>query len=200
MDNRTDQFVRKFKNAQSLLESGSIHEIVSIKYRDNCVNNFEYVHFIDHHLQNELGLEINPVNGDFWGKAWIVSGPLKNKIILVEHETGLEILYIAGSIASLIALIPVINSGWKSFRNRGGRGGLFRPDREGIEVRRINAKNVIIEQPIQNIEFFLLNASLEENAVLPDRVRPLEKEVAAMKKVIKSKSKSKPHAQKKIKK
>jgi len=200
MDNRTDSFVRKFKNAQSLLETKSIHEIVSLKYRENCVNNSEYVHFIDHHLRNELGLEINPINGDFWGKAWIVSGPLKNKIILVEHETGLEILYVAGSIASLIALIPVINSGWKWFRNGRSRAGLFRPDREGMEVRRINAKNTIIEQPIQNIEIFLLNASLEENAVLHDRVRLLEKEVAAMKKSMQPKSKIKRPAQKKIKK
>jgi hypothetical protein len=200
MDNRTNQFVRKFKNAQTLLEPGSIHEIISLKYRENCVNNSEYVHFIDHYLRNEVGLEIKPANGDFWGKAWIVSGPRKNKIILVEHETGLEILYVAGSIASLIALIPVINSGWKWFRNSRGRAGLFRPDREEIEVRRINAKNAIIEQPIQNIEVFLFNAGLEENAVLYDRVRLLEKEVAALKKNMQPKSKIKRQTQKKIRK
>jgi hypothetical protein len=200
MDNRTASFLRKFKNAQSLLESESIHEIVSLKYRENCVNNSEYVHFIDHYLRNELGLEINPVNGDFWGKAWIVSDPLENKVILVEHETGLEILYVAGSIASLIALIPVINSGWKRFRNKRGRAELFRPDREEMEVRRINAKNAIIEQPIQDIEVFLLNAGLEENAVLHDRVRLLEKEVATLKKAMQPKSNTKRQAQKKIKK
>lgn len=31
---------------------------------------------------------------------------------MVEHETGLEILYIAGSIASLIGLIPVVFQAW----------------------------------------------------------------------------------------
>lgn len=197
MDNRTDQFLRKYKNAQSLLKASSVHEIVSLKYREQCVNNSEYVHFIDHHLRNELGLEINPVNGDFWGKAWIVAGPLKSKIILVEHETGLEILYVAGSIASLIALIPVINSGWKWFRNNRGHASFFRPGCEELEVRRINEKNAIIEQPIQSIEVFLLNAGLEENAVLHNRVRLLEKEIAALKKAIKPKIKTKPRAQKK---
>jgi hypothetical protein len=200
MDNRTDSFVRKFKNAQLLLKAGSIHEIVSLKYRESCVNNSEYVHFIDHHLRNELGLEIRPVNGDFWGKAWIIAGPNRSKIILVEHETGLEILYVAGSIASLIALIPVINAGWKWFRNNRGHAGSFRSGREEMEVRRINAKNAIVEQPIQNIEVFLLSASLEENAVLHDRVRLLEKEVAAMKKAIKPKSKTNPLAKEKTKK
>jgi len=33
-------------------------------------------------------------------------------LILVEHETGLEILCIAGSIASLIGLVPLVLQGW----------------------------------------------------------------------------------------
>lgn len=184
MDSRTEPFLRKFNNAQSLLDARSIHDIVSLKYREHCVNNSEYVYFIDHHLRNQEGLEINPVSGDFWGKAWVVSDSHKNKIILVEHETGLEILYVAGSVASLIALIPVISIGWKWFRNMRGRTSFSHPDREGVELRRISTKNIIVEQQIQNIEVFLLNASLEENSALHDKVKLLEKEVSALKKAI----------------
>ncbi len=199
MDSRTEPFLRKFSNAQSLLDARSIQDIVSLKYRESCVNNSDYVHFIDRHLKNEEGLEINPMSGDFWGKAWVVSDSHKNKIILVEHETGLEILYVAGSVASLIALIPVINSGWKWFRNMRGRASFSRPDREGVELRRISTKNTIVEQQIQNIEVFLLNASLEENIALHDKVKLLEKEVAALKKAIQPK-KTKSAVQKKTKK
>jgi hypothetical protein len=41
----------------------------------------------------------------------------------VEHETGLEILYIAGSIASLLGLIPLVLQGWAAIRGRFPRRG-----------------------------------------------------------------------------
>jgi hypothetical protein len=200
MDNRTEPFLRKFKNAQELLKAKSVQNIVSLKYRENCVNNSEYAHFIDEYLRNDVGLDVNPAGSDFWGNAWVISNSAKNKIILVEHETGLEILYVAGSIASLVALIPVINSGWKWFRNMRGRGSFSRPDREAVELRRISTKNTIIEQQIQNIEVFLLSAGLEENIALHNKVKLLEKEIAVLKKSLQPKIKTKSAVQKKTKK
>ena len=198
MDHRTDSFVRKFKSAQLLLASGSIQDIVSLKYRDNCVNNSEYAHFIEDYLKHSLGLDVKPASGDFWGKAWLVSDTHGNKILLVEHETGLEILYIAGSIASLIALIPLVSSGWNWFRDGGFHARYHRPDRQAIEVRRLNTENTVIEQQVQSMEVFVLNAGLEESVALRERVRLLEEEVADLKQVKRLKNKPvHPHAQKK---
>jgi len=198
MDHRTDSFVRKFKSAQLLLASGSIQDIVSLKYRDNCVNDSEYAHFIEDYLKRSLGLDVKPASGDFWGKAWVVSDNQGNKILLVEHETGLEILYIAGAIASLIALIPLVSSGWNWFRDGGFHTRFHRPDRQAIEVRRLNTENTVVEQQVQSMEVFVLNAGVEEIAGLRERVRLLEEEVATLKQGKRLKNKPvRPHVQKK---
>ena len=42
------------------------------------------------------------------GDAYVISQD-QQKLVIVEHETGLEILYIAGSIASLIGLVLQIS-------------------------------------------------------------------------------------------
>jgi predicted RNA binding protein YcfA (HicA-like mRNA interferase family) len=189
MHYRTDSFIRKFKSAQLLLASGSIQDIVSLKYRDNCVNNSDYAQFIEDYLKHSLGLDVKPASGDFWGKAWLVSDSHGDKILLVEHETGLEILYIAGSIASLIALIPLVSSGWNWFRDRGFHARYHRPDRQAIEVRRLNAENTVIEQQVQSMEVFVFNAGLEESVALRERVRLLEEEVADLKQVKRLKNK-----------
>jgi hypothetical protein len=110
MDYRADTFARRFKSAQLYLNSPDIQGIFSIKYRDDCVNNSEYTHYVNHSLRQNLGLHVDRLDGDFVGNAWLVNDQLQNRAILVEHETGLEILGAIGSIASLIALLPLISS------------------------------------------------------------------------------------------
>ena len=111
MDQRTEPFIRKFQSAQRYLQARGIQDIVSLKFRDNCVDCQQYSHFIDHYLRQTLAFDVVRAQGDFWGQAWIVTDRHQNKVVLVEHESGLEILAVAGSVASLIALVPVISSG-----------------------------------------------------------------------------------------
>jgi hypothetical protein len=100
-----------------------------------------------------------------------------NKIILVEHETGLEILYISGSIASLIGLIPIIISTWKHFRSKFNRRNSFYRDADNIEIRKFNSKNILTENRINSVESYLFSAFYEENRNLAEKVNKLEKRV-----------------------
>lgn len=184
MDYRTDSFVKKFTSALQGLEQKSIQDIVSIKYRDTCPNSSEYLHFINQYVRGELKLEAKELDGNFQGKAWLVSDNYQNKVILVEHETGLEILYIAGSVASLIALIPLINSGWKYFRGKFSYHPFHDDERRKIEIRKFNSNNVVEEQHIQNIEALFLNAYIQENGNIKTLLEKQEKEIARLKKII----------------
>ena len=56
MDQRTDPFIRKFRSAQPHLGAEQMQDIVSLKYRDDCVNDSDYSDFIDHYLRQTLGL------------------------------------------------------------------------------------------------------------------------------------------------
>src|SRR5271157_2840313 len=152
MDNRAQSFVRKFSDAQKFLGITSIHDIVSLKYRDNAVSYRDYDRFVEEGLKRELGFEIKEVKGDFQGKAWLVTDRNDNSAILVEHETGLEILFIAGSIASLLSLIPMINSGWKYIRNKFSDWPSFRNEVVGVEKRTIDSKNQLVEERVGDIE------------------------------------------------
>ena len=58
------------------------------------------------------------------------------KLLAVEHETGLEVLYVAGSVASLFGLIPLVLQGWAAIRGRFPRR--HAQFDEPVEVRRID--------------------------------------------------------------
>ena len=133
MDYRGENFVRKFSDALGYLDSSSIHDLVSIKYRDNT-NPSDYYELIDY-LQTEANLKAKQVEGNFQGHAWLVTDNSQNKALLIEHETGLEILYVAGSIASLLSLIPLINSGWKFLRRKFSDRPFFQDRGMGVEIR-----------------------------------------------------------------
>jgi len=159
MDYRKKNFIEKFTNAQKYLGVGAIQDIVSLKYRDN-VGYSDYQRLISEFSQSEMGLEVKQVKGDFQGKAWLVKDRNQNAVILVEHETGLEILYIASSIASFISLIPMINSGWKYLRDRFA-SPRFLPDKmTRIEIRTINSKKQLLEKHILSVENYVLEESL----------------------------------------
>ena len=192
MDYRTRSFTDKFQSAALILKCGSPHDIISLKVRGPAMPS-EY-HELVAQLQHESELDVTPVKGDFAGQAWAVSLDSTDRIILVEHETGLEILYVAGSIASLGALVPIIVSGWNSLRRHFGnahRHGIADP----VESRRFDTTGTLVEQRINNLATVLvetLRAERESNAgkiaVLEKQVRDLERQLAAKSKASHSKA------------
>jgi hypothetical protein len=124
-------------------------------------------------------------------------GSDKTKVILVEHETGLEILYIAGSIASLVALVPLILQGWGALRGRfwGRDATMDHP----VEIRRVDQAGHVYEEHVHNrqlmgsamsigmfVPAFTTAASLIENEIkavtqqlelLISRVERLEEQI-----------------------
>jgi hypothetical protein len=193
MDYRTESIIKRFTSVKRYLNADSINNIISIKYREDCVNSSDYSRLINDFLKHETMLNIKELDRDFQGHAWLIKDKNQDEVILVEHETGLEILYIAGSIASLIALIPLINTGWRYLRN-GFHHREGHHDKNGnIEIRKLNSQNTLIEQNVQNIETYILNISMEENAKINQKLIKIENEIRELKKlttdrIIKSKN------------
>lgn len=179
MDYRTDSFLRRFDAATTHLQARDVKDIVSLKYRQN-VPDSDYLRFVDD-LKRSSDLSIQSVNGSFGGRAWLASDDTQNRVILVEHETGLEILGAIGSAASLIALLPLISSAWTRLRHRFFGPPFDHPDVEGIEVRRVDQGGSLIEQQIPSIEVYVLNTALRDYSVLTQRVSQLEVEVRSLK-------------------
>lgn len=142
MDYREQQFRMKFEHAAEQLGTAP-HQIVSIKLRDNGGDYQEYKELFTT-LTHEAGLKATPASGNLQGNGRLIENA-KTKVIVVEHETGLEILYIAGSIASLIGLIPVVLKCWSGIRGRFGRPHHMAPDR--VEVRRLSEDGKLVEEP-----------------------------------------------------
>lgn len=140
-DHRSRAFQAKFNSAGQHL-SVEPNEIVSLKIRENVQSYSEY-HKLLHSLEMQGGLHWSEVDGDFQGKGYLIDHD-GQKIILVEHETGLEVLYIAGSIASIVGLVPFILQVWSGIRGHLDRRHPVRF--QGIEVRRINPVGVLFEE------------------------------------------------------
>lgn len=165
MDSRTDSFAQRFRSAQTHLKAQVIHDLVSLKYRAlRDVPSSDYLHLVDD-LKRDEALDVSLVDGGFGGQAWLVTDRAQNRAILVEHETGLEILGAIGSVASLIALLPMISSGWTRLRHR-FFGPPYDRDVEGIEVRRIDPDGNLTEQQLPSIEVYLLNTALRDHSLL----------------------------------
>ncbi len=188
MDSRTRTFVKKFSSARRLLRAGPADRVISLKYREHCANHSEYTHFIEDHLKDRLGLCVKPVAGELQGSAWIVSDIQDNSVILVEHETGLELLYIVGSIASLVSLVPAICSGWNFIRNR-YFGPRNHAQGQGIEIRQLGPRNVLIERHVLSIETHVLNVYVQESATMKARLEDHDKEIKRLKNMIAGKGK-----------
>lgn len=143
MNYREDSFRRKFASAAQHL-AVEPKQLVSLKLRE-IVNSYEDYRQLVEVLQHEVGIKCSEIKADLQGRGYLLDDG-KTKLILVEHESGLEILYIAGSIASLISLVPVVLQGWRAIRGLSSRRD-FPPDR-GLEVRRIDDSGHIHEEPI----------------------------------------------------
>jgi len=160
MDFREQSFRRKFKSASEFL-GAQPEQIVSMKVRDNVRSYEEYRRLIDF-LQGEAGIQCTKLDGDLQGQGYLL-GSDKTKVILVEHESGLEILYIAGSIASLLGLVPAILHGWSVLRGQfGGRDARMG---DPVEIRRIDGAGRVLEEHLHNRH--LLGSGMSSAFVLP---------------------------------
>ena len=112
MHNGENYFLQKFTECGKYLNAPP-SKLVSLKYRE--IRDHEYYTELLRHLENVDSLAVKDIGNVLNGRAYLLSYGRQN-IVLVEHETGLEILYIAGSIASLISLVLQISSSISSHR------------------------------------------------------------------------------------
>ena len=139
-DYRQNAFREKFSSAAGILGVAPT-EVVSLKVRENVGSYSEY-HQLIRSLEREFDFKCSSVDDGLQGRGHLLTGK-QTKVIVVEHETGLEILYIAGSIASLVAVIPLILKSWRDVR------GFINPKNpfNSIEIRRIDANGNLYESP-----------------------------------------------------
>ena len=174
MDYRESTFRTKFENAAKYLK-GEPTEVVSLKLRDNVNSYSEYDMLMDI-LVREAHVQTSPVKDGLQGKGYLIQNR-DNRIIVVSHETGLEILYIAGSIASIISLIPLVLKCWNHLR-----GGLGRQHHShDIEIRRLDEKGHLIEQKTHELFGDFLNPFDLTNGLLTSSVEGIERELRQLK-------------------
>ncbi|AQX72740.1 hypothetical protein [Dehalococcoides mccartyi] len=174
-DWRKKNFVAKFKVAASELNVASYRDIESLKFRDST-SSHDYRDLI-----TELGpMEVVEIQGDYQGKAWKITDADGNSVIIVEHETGLEILYIVGSVASIASLVPVVVNVWNRMRDHWPpHRGRFGPG--GPERRRFDKKGRLIEEPAPPVEAIMLQHLLSQYDRLSERISSLEADVSSLK-------------------
>lgn len=174
-DWREKSFLAKFKAAAAELNATSHRDIESLKFRD--ITGFhDYKELVE-----ELGfLKVLEIQGDYQGKAWKLTDADGNSIIIVEHETGLEILYVVGAIASIIGLVPIVINTWGRVRDHWppfrGRFGVGTPER-----RRFDRNNRLVEEPAPPVEAIVLQHLLAQYDMLNGRISSLEAEVSGLK-------------------
>lgn len=183
MDYREESFRRKFSSAAKHLNV-SAEQIVSLKFRENVGSYSDYRELVNM-LQHEAGMHFSEVDGDLQGHGYLL-GHEKTNLLLVEHETGLEILYIAGSIASLFGLIPLVLQGWAAIRGRfpGRRAQMDGP----VEIRRIDNAGRLQEEHLHShqqstsllhIGTFAPTVSLAAT-LMEDETRSLTRQIAML--------------------
>jgi len=143
---RQEAFKAKFAEAAKQL-GVTVHDIVSLKMRDNVSAHHEYRALLET-LQREVGLHTSPLSGNYQGNGHLVERN-NTAVIVVEHETGLEILYIAGSLASIISLIPLVLRCWRAIR--GHSHGPRHPSFDMLEVRRIDGSGHLVEEHVHGM-------------------------------------------------
>jgi len=148
MDYREKTFKEKFTCAATHLGIKP-EQVVSLKIRDTVMSYSEY-HDLIESLKREAGFEYTKIDNGLQGQGYLL-GDEKSKIIIVEHETGLEILYIAGSIASIISLIPLVLQSWRSIRGNFSRKNNLDHD---IEIRRLDSNGHLREEHVHGMHAY----------------------------------------------
>ncbi|MFX0198105.1 MAG: hypothetical protein ACFFCW_18455 [Candidatus Hodarchaeota archaeon] len=161
MDFRHKTFKTKFKNAAKCLGVRP-EQVISLKFREIVRSYHEYDLLMDM-LEHEAGIVSSPVHENLQGQGHLIHDG-KNQIIVVQHETGLEILYMFGSIASLLGLIPVVIQCWSRIRGNSRRQHIDQSKQ--IEIRRLDKKGRIVEDRVPRLiggfvsPFTLINNAL----------------------------------------
>lgn len=179
-DYRTETFRKRFEGAARHLKVRP-DQVVSMKLRENVSSTQEY-HNLIKMLEHEAGLRSLQLDADLQGRGYLV-GDDKTKVILVEHETGLEILYIAGSIASLVSLVPVILQGWRAMR--GGSSERYGMIDHGVEIRRMDTSGQLHEEHMHNAGTFmstrmLVPALVTAAGLIENEMKALNKQVQSL--------------------
>jgi hypothetical protein len=179
MDYRTKTFHEKFSAASAVL-GVSPQEIMSVKMRDMINSYSEYDAFF-HELEHRHNLTLTPVSGQFQGKGFSFSDG-RSTIILVQHESGLEILNTAASVASLIGLVPLVVQAWRAFRRHRHRHAGH--EAHEIEIRRIDAAGSLIEERVHSLDSHRLGAGDADLfpfvPLLENELRRMNTQVAAL--------------------
>ena len=174
-DWRLKNFLAKFQAAAVELNAVSYRDIESLKIRDSS-SSHDYRDLI-----TELGpIEVVQIQGDYQGKAWKITDADDNSVIIVEHETGLEILYIVGAVASIVGLVPIIVNTWNGMRDhwpphRGHFGA------SGLERRRFGRNDKLIEEPAPAVETIILQHVLNQYDKLNESISSIEADVFSLK-------------------
>jgi len=177
VDNNESYFRQKFNECGKHLNVQPSN-LVSLKYRE--IRDHHYYTELLRHLEHIKGLNVKDIGNVLNGRAYLVSYG-NQSIVFVEHETGLEILYVAGSIASLIGLVLQISSTITSQRRNLGP---FPPHFEDIEIRYFDDSDKFIEEHRPDYlpyELFLLpqpeNTEIE---LMKKRIANLEKKLGKL--------------------
>jgi len=200
MDHRSDMFKKKFGEAAEHL-GVKPDRIISLKFRENVSSYAEYREVL-RMLEHEFGIHWREVEADLQGRGYLLSDGTA-QVLMVEHESGLEILYIAGSIASLIGLVPLVVQGWRGLRGWSAQrhgGGVG-----DIEIRRLDESGELTEHNVHDMpattgisyKLFISTAKIVEDDLhrivdqlesLAGRVESLEKQIGLRAKKSKAKN------------
>ena len=173
MHNDENYFRQKFKECTKFLNAKP-RDLVSLKYRG--IRNQSYYGELLGSLKDIKGLNIQDLGRALNGQAYLISYGEQN-IVLVEHETGLEILYIAGSIASLIGLVLQISS---MVNTRSQHLDISPPYFDDVEIRHFDEADKFIEEHRHHYlpyEVFLLPSSNNDVELLKKKIASLEKKL-----------------------
>lgn len=175
---RAKEFRERFGIAAAELGARSPSDIESLKFR-SLSNLYRY----DELLKNLDGIRTKKVGGWHYGTAWKVTDNSGNAIILEEHETGLEILYVVGSVSSIIALVQSIISAFGKHR-----GHRFFPEELmhelRIERRKFGGGGKLEEDFIPSLEVWIVTHLIEQNDRLIERISSMEKELQELRESI----------------
>lgn len=182
---RLETFLSKFSAAATELGATTASDIESLKFRDDPVPYSEYAHL----LEQLKPLKAKEVKGDYQGRAWKLTDSDGNSVIIVEHETGLEILYVAGALASIISLVPLVMKSWSRIRDHWpqfrGRFG-----KAELERRRFDSDGRLIEDSAPPIEDAIFSYFLMQQNILAQRLCDLEMDVLSLKSLLEKSQKS----------
>jgi hypothetical protein len=180
-DYRQNAFRIKFMNASKHLGVAP-DQIISLKLRDMVTSYSEY-HNMLRILDHEAGIQSSPIQDDLQGKGHLVSQG-DQRIIVVEHETGLEILFVASSIASLIGLVPLVLQAWSSIRGHFTRRHANHI--RDVEIRRIDSAGNLQEEHPHNLTSSSIFPLSTLNSVILSVANVLEDDLKSLRQEVRS--------------